>query len=96
MRRTRTVRIGELIGDLFRDPVIRRKIAEGRLPDVWREVAGPGAAECTEGVVFKNGILTVHISSAVVRHEIFMMRTALRDAINVRSGIVLVRELIVK
>ncbi|MDR2890446.1 MAG: DUF721 domain-containing protein [Alistipes sp.] len=96
MRRTRTVRIGELVDDLFRDPVIRRKIAEGRLPDTWREVAGPMVASCTEQVTFKTGLLSVRISSPVVRHEAFMRRTLLRDEINRRAGITLVRELIIK
>ncbi len=96
MRRTRTVRVGELVDDLFRDPVIRRKIAEGRLPETWRQVAGPMVASCTDGVAFKNGILTVRISSSVVRHETFMRRSQLRDAINLASGHALVRELIVK
>ncbi len=96
MRRTRTVRVGELINDLFRDPVIRRNIAEGRLPKTWAEVAGPMGGSGTDGVEFKRGILTVRISSSVVRHETFMRRSELRDAINLASGFTLVRELIVK
>ncbi len=85
-----------MVADLFRDPTIRRKIAEGRLPDTWTEVAGPMVASCTDGVTFKTGILTVRITSPVVRHETFMRRTALRDEINRRCGTTLVRELIVK
>jgi predicted nucleic acid-binding Zn ribbon protein len=96
MRRTKTVRVGELIDDLFRDPVIRRKIAEGRLPDTWAEVSGPMVASCTSGVSFSRGVLTVRISSSVVRHEVFMRRTELRDTINTRSGFQLLNELIVK
>lgn len=96
MRRTRTVRVGELVDDLFRDPAIRRSIAEGRLPDTWAEVAGPMVASCTDGVAFGRGILTVHISSPVVRHETFLRRNSLRDEINRRCGAVLVRELIVR
>jgi predicted nucleic acid-binding Zn ribbon protein len=96
MRRTRTVRVGELLDDLFRDPAIRRNIAEGRLPDTWAEVAGPVAASNTEKVEFKNGIMTVWLTSSVLRHEIFMRRTMLRDAVNSASGFSLVRELIVR
>jgi predicted nucleic acid-binding Zn ribbon protein len=96
MRRTRTILIGELVDDLFRDPTIRRKIAEGRLPDTWAEVAGPGAASCTDGVEFKNNILTVRISSSVLPHELIMRRGLVRDESNRRAGAVLVRELIVK
>ncbi len=96
MRRTRTVKIGELVSDLFRDPVIRRSIAEGRLPRTWAEVAGPMVASCTDGVEFRRGILTVRISSSVVRHETFMRRGELRDAINLASGHDLIKELIIR
>jgi predicted nucleic acid-binding Zn ribbon protein len=85
-----------LIDDLFRDPVIRRNIAQGRLPQTWAEVAGPMVASCTDGVELRGGILTVRISSSVVRHETFMRRTDLRDALNRASGHDLVREIIVK
>lgn len=85
-----------MLDDLFRDPSIRRKLAEGRLPDIWAEVAGPLVAAYTGEVTYKNGIMIVKITSAVVRHETFMQRTFLRDEINLRSGHVLVRELIVK
>jgi len=96
MRRTRTVRVGELVDDLFRDPVIRRKIAEGRLPQTWAAVAGPAVASCTTEVSLKGVVLTVRISSAVVRHELFLRRAELRDALNTASGHTLVRELIVR
>jgi predicted nucleic acid-binding Zn ribbon protein len=96
MRRTKIVKVGDLVEDLFRDPVIRRKIAEGRLPDTWREVAGAGVASCTTAVTFSRGIMTVAISSSVVRHEVFMRRGHLRDLINQKSATTLVRELIVK
>jgi predicted nucleic acid-binding Zn ribbon protein len=85
-----------LIDDLFRDPVIRRSIAEGRLPETWARVAGPMVASCTENVEFRRGILTVRITSSVVRHETFMRRGELRDALNTASGHDLVRELIVR
>lgn len=96
MRRTRTVRVGELVTDLFRDPAIRRKIAEGRLPDTWAEVVGPQIASCTDSVSFRGGILTVRISSSVVRHEVFMQRGVIRDALNQRCETPLIREVIVK
>jgi predicted nucleic acid-binding Zn ribbon protein len=85
-----------LVDDLFRDPTIRRKIAEGRLPETWARVAGPRVASCTTDVSLKGTILTVRISSSVVRHETFMRRGELRDALNLASGHSLVRELIVR
>jgi hypothetical protein len=52
-------------------------------------------ASCTDGVELRGGILTVRISSSVVRHDTFMRRNDLRDALNLASGHNLVRELIV-
>ena len=37
MRRTKTQLMGELLEEFFRRPYIAAKVAEGHLPDVWRE-----------------------------------------------------------
>ncbi len=96
MRRTRTVRIGELFDDFFKEPAIARKIAEGALPERWNEIVGPTVAAATRSVSLRNGILWVQISSPALRHELFMRRSFLRDELNRRSRFDLVREVQVK
>jgi len=97
MRRTRIVRIGEVVREFFDRPYVARKIAEASLPEVWASVAGSTAASMTSRVEYKNGIMCVYITSSVLRHELFMNRSALRDRINAASEVHdLVRELVIK
>ena len=96
MRRTEPKPIGELFDQLFKSPDIVAKIAEGGLPDTWRQVVGPIVAEQTRQVRFVRGTLYVHITSAVMRTELMMQREALVRAINQRAGIELVQQVVVQ
>lgn len=40
MRRTKTMMMGELLDEFFKRPYVAAKVAEGRLPDTWREIVG--------------------------------------------------------
>ena len=93
MRRRDPVRIGDALNDFFSStPVIARKIAEAKIPDLWPVLVGNViASELRTG-----GRLFVHLSSSVARNEVFMRRSALMDAINEASGIRIVSSVIVK
>ena len=47
MRRTKTMLMGDLLEEFFKRPYIAAKVAEGKLPDTWREIVGDRAAEVT-------------------------------------------------
>lgn len=97
MRRRHPVRIGEVMGDFFAStPHIARKLAEARIEDLWPQLVGTLLASYTTGMEVKNGRLIVRISSSVARHEIFMQREAIRQAINEASGMELLSTVIVK
>lgn len=96
MQYVKPKRVGELLPKFFRDPVIVAKIAEASLPEVWAKVAGDVVARHTTEVSFRRGIMTVCISASVLRYELFMQRSALRDKINAASRAPIVRELIIK
>ena len=96
MRRTKTMLMGDLLEEFFARPYIAAKIAEGRLPDTWREVVGDYVAGMTTTLELKNHILFAHIQSSTVRSELFYQRDALRDEINKRSKVKLVNAVIIK
>lgn len=97
MRRTKPTRIGELLNDFMdKSPRVARKMAEARVVDAWPIVVGIHAANHTKSVEVKNGVLTATMTSSVVRHEIFMQRNSLRDAINKELGVRVVNVVIVK
>ncbi len=47
MRRTKTMLMGDLLEEFFKRPYVAAKVAEGKLPDTWREIVGDRAAEVT-------------------------------------------------
>jgi hypothetical protein len=96
MRRCNPTRIGELWNG-FKDehPYISQLIAEGSVPDVWREVAGDAIADASQ-VNFVRGVLYVKVGPSVLRHEIFMNRENFRYEINSRLGGEIVKSIIVK
>ena len=96
MKRTEPKPIGELFDQLFKSPNIAAKIAEGGLPNTWRQVVGPIVAEHTRQVRFVKGTLYVHVTSAVIRTELMMQRQALVTAINRECGVDIIREVVVQ
>lgn len=96
MRRTQTMLVGDVLKEFFERPYVKYKVAEGRLPDTWREVVGERAAAVTTSIKLENHILYVHITSAIIRHELFLRRDAIASEINRLSGVRLVNVVIVK
>lgn len=96
MRRTKTMLMGDLLKEFFSRPYIAAKVAEGKLPETWREIVGDRAADLTSELRLERHILHVRIRSSVLRQELFFQRDALRDEINRRSGVRLVNAVIIR
>lgn len=96
MRRTKTMLIGDVLEEFFSRPYVAAKVAEGRLPDTWREVVGERVANLTTELKLDNHVLTARISSSVVRSELFYRRETLMQEINRVSGVRLVNVVIIK
>lgn len=96
MRRTETLHIGDVLNEFFSRPYVAAKVAEGRLPDTWREVVGERVASLTFSLRLENHVLYAHITSSVVRAELFNRREALAAEINRISGVRLVNVVIIK
>ena len=82
MRRTKTMLMGDLLEEFFKRPYIAAKVAEGKLPDTWREIVGDRAADVTTELRLEKHILYVRIQSSVLRSELFYQREAAATAIN--------------
>lgn len=82
MRRTKTMLMGDLLEEFFKRPYVAAKVAEGKLPDTWREIVGDRAAEVTTELKIENHILYARIQSSVLRSELFYQREALKEEIN--------------
>jgi len=96
MKRTHPKTIGEILEEFFQRPYVARKIAEGHIPDYWREIVGPHVAAATTELRLERGILHVAVCSGVVRKELFYQRDRLAEAINKRAGHDIVRSIVVR
>ena len=96
MKRTEPKILGDILREFFERPFVARKLAVGRLPELWAEVVGTHIASLTHTFELKNGILYVGISSSVARQEIFFRRDELMTILNERSGHKIINAIIVK
>ena len=96
MRRTKTLLMGDLLDEFFKRPYVAAKVAEGKLPDTWREIVGERAAAETPELRLAKHTLYVRLRSSVLRSELFYQREALREEINRRSGIRIVNAVIIR
>ena len=96
MKRSNTVRIGEVLDEFFKRPYVAAKLAEGHLPDYWREVVGVYAADHTIELRLENHILHVRMASSVLRQELFYHREDIMNRLNARAGMRLVNAIIVR
>ena len=96
MRRTEPTLVGDILREFFERPFVARKLAEGRLPELWQDVVGAHIASLTHTFELKQGILYVGISSSVARQEIFFRRDELMTILNERSGHKIINAIIVR
>ncbi len=97
MRRSTPIKIGEIWSGFIREnPAIARRLAEARIPEVWRSLVGDGINTLTVSLSVANGILNVTVSSSVARQELFMRRKGLTDAINRELGMHVIRDIVIR
>ena len=85
MKRTNTVSIAQVIGEVLDEYKIGGKIREARIIAAWSEVLGPLAKPADE-LYIKNKVLFARLSSSVVRNELYMMRSTLVRRLNEKAG----------
>ncbi len=96
MKRSKTVTVGEVLADFFKQPYVAMKLAEGHIPDYWREVVGPYAADNTLEIRLERHILHVRVASAVLRQELFYRRDEIMSRLNTRAGFHLINAIMVR
>lgn len=96
MRRSRTISIAEAMKDYIREMNLEGKLLEVNLINSWEEMVGKAISSRTSKVYIKDSILYVHLSSSVARNELMMLREALREKLNEKSGKELIREIVLR
>ncbi len=86
MRRSATQSLGDVLRDYIRENNIGKKLKESDIVNSWEEVLGKTIAHYTRNVAIKNRILYVEISSAVVKNELFLIRSEIVKKLNEKAG----------
>jgi len=93
MRKRNEQSLQEVLHEILKKYNLERRFEQAELADIWNKTLGPSVANQTKRVVFKNGVLTVYIDSALVKHELNMLKSRLVDSLNETVGKPLVTEI---
>jgi predicted nucleic acid-binding Zn ribbon protein len=96
MRRSKTISLAEALKDYVKEMKLEGKLNEVGLISSWEEVVGKAISSRTSKVYIKDQVLYVHLSSSVVRNELLMLRQALKEKLNERSGSEVIKDIVLK
>jgi hypothetical protein len=96
MRRSEIHSLGSAIRSFLKESKFDKKLAEVDAVSSWESIIGRPIARATTSVYIKNETLYVHLSSSIVRNELFMMRQDIVRAINEHAGRVIVKAIVLK
>lgn len=86
----------ELIQNWLQTVEDRDGYQEARISKLWKELMGPAVDHHTKRLRFKDGVLTVHLGSSVLREELSMGRERITQLLNERLGGEVVRKVVLK
>jgi len=96
MKRTEAKNIGQIIEDLLKKEKLDVELDEHRASALWPQIVGDGINRYTIKRYVKDGVMTVHLSSASLANELMLSRSALIARINEALGREVIREIIFK
>jgi Protein of unknown function (DUF721). len=94
MRRRNTETLGAVVSQFLTNNRLQKPLAEKHAVDAWQVVLGKNVMDYTHDLQIKNGVLYVSITSAVLRHDLFMQREEIRNKINKNVGTEVVKKII--
>jgi len=96
MRRSEIHSLGSAIKSYLKESKFDRKLAEVDAVGSWESIIGKPIARATTSIYIKNETLYIHLSSSIVRNELFMMRNDILRAVNNHAGTPIVKAIVLK
>lgn len=94
MNRGKDLTMKEAINQMLDVYKLRRKYDETSLITAWPELIGQAIANRTTQLYIRDKKLYVKVESAVIKHELMLMRTQILGRMNEYVGKVVVEELV--
>lgn len=96
MKRTEAMKVGDIITKLLKEDNIDQQFDEQKVVYLWPEIVGSGINRYTVSRYVKNGVLYLHLSSAALRNELMMSRTALIKRLNEAVGSEVIHDIVIR
>jgi len=96
MRRSKTISLAEAIKEYIREMNLEGKLLELNLISSWEEVVGKAISSRTSRVYIRDHVLYVHLNSSVARNELMMLKEALREKLNEKSGREVIKDIVLR
>ena len=93
MRRVREESVGDVLRRAFAEANMTGRLEECRAVDLWKEIVGEQLARLTGRPRVRNGIMTVSVAAAPLRHDLMMSRSRLLEALNAPFGHVVITDI---
>lgn len=88
--------IKELIQNWLRTTERKNGYQEARIAGLWKDVMGKAVDQHTKRIRFRDGTLTVHLDSSVLREELAMGKGKIMELLNQRMGESVIEELVLR
>lgn len=96
MKEGKTRTIDELVTLVLRQMGLEQKFKEQEVCRLWPEVVGQMIASHSSNLRVENGKLFVTFTSAVIKHEILMVKESLVHALNEKVGSVIIQDIVIR
>lgn len=96
MRRSKTISLAEALQDYIKEMNLEGKLNEVHLIGSWEEIVGKAIASRTSKIYIKDHVLYVHLTSSVVRNELLMLKQTLKEKLNEKAGLEVIKDIVLK
>ena len=86
MRKKNTESLRDVLRQVLREQNLDVKLDDKHIIEAWPVVLGQNISEYTTELSVKNRTLYVSLSSAVLRHDLFLSRHEIKTALNQHIG----------
>mgnify|MGYP001195783571 CR=1 FL=1 len=86
MRNIHEQPIGKILNQLIEEYKLRDKLLQVQLPHAWKKIMGTAVANRTLDITFKNGILSIRVSSAPLKNDLIFEKENIKARMNEELG----------
>ena len=94
MRKKNTESLAAVIQQILKEQRLEQPLYEKRLIAAWSVVLGKNIEQYTSELSIKNRVLYVQITSAALRHELFLSREEIKNSLNSHVGAEVITEIV--